>query len=47
MDYSNYSKEELIELILKKDEKIDALEAKIYEVQKEKNEVLKKLDEYY
>ena len=45
MDYSNYSKEELIELLKSKDEKIDALEAKIYEVQKERNEVLKKLEE--
>ena len=45
MDYSNYSKEELIKLLNQKDEKIDALEVKIYEVQKEKNEVLKKLEE--
>ena len=45
MDYSNLSKEELIKLLNQKDEKIDALEAKIYEVQKEKNEVLKKLEE--
>lgn len=51
MDYSKLSKEELLELVIKqqkeiqeKDEKYDDLEAKFYEVQKERDEYLKELE---
>lgn len=45
MDYSNLTKEELLAVIKQRDEKIDALEAKIYEIQEERNKVLKQLEE--
>ena len=46
IDFNQISKEELIKLYLKKIEAYDELEAKFYELEKEKNEALKKIEQY-
>ena len=44
MDYTNLSQQELIAIIKKQQADFGKLEAKFYEVQKERDEALKKLE---